>query len=64
MNCPNCGYCEKCGRANAPNTPIPFPFPLLGGYRCACGAWVYPQQVHTCPVYTNPMWITSSTVIL
>lgn len=41
--CPNCGYCEKCGRSNQPYPYVrPYPYPYRYPY------WQIPN--------TNPYW--------
>lgn len=52
MSCPNCGYCDKCGRSNT--SPAPQPFPTT--YWCRlCGRTHGMYEV--CPT----PWITYTT---
>ena len=65
MSCPNCGYCEKCGRSDdtlwkklVPNTIPRQPYFTDGSWICACGQRVYSMQYHICSQIPSPRWFS------
>ena len=64
MSCPNCGYCEKCGRSDNPwgvqPWPKPQPYHFDGSWICVCGQRVYSMQYHQCPVNPGPTRTTGT----
>ena len=62
--CPNCGYCDKCGRSDLkPALPLPTWQPSLSWKCMYCGQTVYSYQYHSCggPTLTTYTIIGPST---